>query len=213
MPLVFNFKGPSSFSFGRTQNMERYLGQDFQKHSNYASFSSNQLRVVGLKAFVSQGREINFFPAAGVQPFLGNATDASAGLAVTPTARLQIEEKYLFSRLTNPAGGGLLFENQIVRTKANMQFTRALSFRAIIDYNSLAGNPALVDLQHSKQLNYDLLLTYYVHPGTALYVGYADRYDNLVLDPTDPLGFRRTEDLGHRTSRQLFVKLSYALRF
>jgi outer membrane receptor protein involved in Fe transport len=68
-----------------------------------------------------------------------------------------------------------------------------------------------VDLERTKRLNYDALITYYVHPGTALYLGYSDGYENLLLDPADPLGFHRTPDPFHRTSRQFFVKLSYAI--
>jgi Holliday junction resolvasome RuvABC DNA-binding subunit len=61
-------------------------------------------------------------------------------------------------------------------------------------------------------MNYDLLFTYLVHPGTALYVGYSDRYENLVIDPGDPLGVHRAPGINHPTARQLFVKLSYAFR-
>lgn len=45
-------------------------------------------------------------------------------------------------------------------------------------------------------------------PGTALYVGYTDGYDNVMRDPI--LG-TRTQTTS--TGRQLFVKTSYLLRF
>lgn len=212
MPMAFKFKGPTSLSFGRTELYERYRGIGFRKHAGYASFSTDKSKILGVKAFFSQGTEINFFPAAGLLPSLGNDTEGSAGLNFKPWARLQWEETYLFSRLGKQSGRGVLFENHVVRSKVNVQFTRPLSFRAIVDYNTLAGNPALVDLEHTKRMNYDFLLTYLVHPGTALYVGYSDRYENLQLDPTEPLGVRRTLDINHPTARQLFVKLSYAFR-
>jgi hypothetical protein len=41
-------------------------------------------------------------------------------------------------------------------------------------------------------MSYALLMTYLVHPGTALYAGYSDQYENLLIDPADPLGVRRT---------------------
>lgn len=213
MPLVFNLKGPSSFSFGRTESMERYQGINFRKSATYLSFSTDKSRVFGLNAFYSQGTEINFFPAAGRLPSLGNDTEASAGFTVKPGSRLQFEQKYIFSRLGESSGRGVLFENHLLRSKVNYQFTRPLSFRVIVDYNGLAGNPLLADLERTKRLNYDLLLTYMVHPGTALYVGYSDRYENLLIDPTDPLGLRRTANLNHSTSRQFFAKLSYAFHF
>ena len=96
----------------------------------------------------------------------------------------------------------------------NFQFSRPLSLRAIIDYDTLGSNPSLVDLEsRTRRLNFDLLFTYFVHPGTAIYVGYSDQYQNLLIDPTDPTGLRRIPGLGHPTARQLFVKLSYSFRF
>jgi hypothetical protein len=38
----------------------------------------------------------------------------------------------------------VLFENHLLRSKVNYQFSRSLSFRVIVDYNRLAGNPLLV---------------------------------------------------------------------
>ncbi|HET7872246.1 MAG TPA: DUF5916 domain-containing protein, partial [Terriglobales bacterium] len=144
MPMVFNLKGPSSFSFGRTEMMERYQGINFRKNSSYGSFSFNKIRSFGLNAFFSQGTEINFFPAASRLPSLGNEMLGSAGVTIRPGSHLQFEEKYIFSRLGQVAGNGVLFENHIARSKMNLQINRALSFRAIVDYNSLAGNPLLV---------------------------------------------------------------------
>ena len=213
LPMQFNFKGPSSFSFGRTESYELYRGIGFRKQSNYGSFSTDKLRVVGLRAFYAQGVEINYFPAAGGTPTLGAATDASAGITFKPVSRLQFEEKYIFSRLANPATRSVILENHIARSKINYQVTRPLSFRVIVDYNGLSGNPLLADLEHTRRMSYDALMTYLVHPGTALYIGYSDQFENLLIDPTDPLGLRRTPDfLNHLTARQFFIKLSYSFR-
>ncbi len=48
-----------------------------------------------------------------------------------------------------------------------------------------------------------------VNPGTALYVGYTDIYDNWRLDPALPPSFLRTDFPGLNTGRLFFVKLSY----
>ena len=71
-------------------------------------------------------------------------------------------------------------------------------------------------MQHAKNFNADLLFTYLVHPGTAIYVGYNSDLANinraLMSEPTD-----YTELVRSRTflndGRQLFVKISYLLRF
>ena len=180
---------------------------------DFTAFSTDKLRVVGLKASYLQGTEINYFPAAGRLPTLGNATEASAGLTFKPIKRLQFDEKYILSRLADPASRSVIIENHIARSKINLQVTKPLSFRVIVDYNGLAGNPLIADLEHTRQFSYDALITYLVHPGTALYIGYSDQYQNLQIDPTNPLGLARTPDfLNHLMARQFFVKLSYSFR-
>jgi hypothetical protein len=44
-------------------------------------------------------------------------------------------------------------------------------------------NVTLVSLDKSKRLGADLLLTYLLHPGTALYIGYTNVHENLAFDP------------------------------
>ncbi len=85
--------------------------------------------------------------------------------------------------------------------------------RAIFDYNSVLPNQALVDLEREKHLGADVLLTYMLNPGTALYVGYTDLFDNLALNPTISPALKRTSFPDLNTGRQVFVKLSYLLRF
>jgi hypothetical protein len=88
--------------------------------------------------------------------------------------------------------------------------------------------------QPTKKLTADFLVTYLLHPGTAVYVGYTDRYANLTLDPGLPApGLSALTGLpalageppsvpptlNHitspttSTSRQFFVKMSYLFRF
>jgi hypothetical protein len=83
----------------------------------------------------------------------------------------------------------------------------------IVDYNGVLQNPALVNLPRQKRLTGDVLLTYLIHPGTAVYVGYTDRLENLRLYPgmpstVAPIGFPSTT-----TARQFFAKVSYLFRF
>ena len=70
-----------------------------------------------------------------------------------------------------------------------------------------------MSLDATKRLGYDFLMTYLVHPGTALYVGYTDIYQNLLLDPSRPPYVRVAGSPELNTGRQVFVKLSYLLRF
>jgi hypothetical protein len=146
-----------------------------------------------------------------------------------PAQRLRIEERYYFSRLSaRPAlngsvasGGGAarnVFRNDISRTKMNVQFTRNLSVRAIVDYNVLLPNQSLIQQTLRKHLTGDVLFTYLVNPFTALYVGYNEGYQNLALDPAPPgsvpytsVRLRVIDSPSMLTSRQVFLKISYRL--
>ena len=132
------------------------------------------------------GTRPNFFPPAGVSPFLADFTDAQAGVTFRPLSRLLLDETYIYSRLTQPSAS--IFDNHIVRSKVNYQFTRALSLRGILDYNAILPNESLVALDRRKHLTADVLVTYLMHPGTAVYVGYTDGYDNLQRDGRSAAG-------------------------
>jgi len=95
----------------------------------------------------------------------------------------------------------------------NYQFTWALSIRLIVDYNATLANPLLVNLDRSKRITGDVLLTYLLNPGTALYVGYTDRRENLAFDSSSLTGLQRTMSPFFPKDRQLFVKISYLFRF
>ena len=74
-------------------------------------------------------------------------------------------------------------------------------------------NSSLVALDRTKRFSCDLLATYLLHPGTAIYVGYTDIYENLLFDPSQPPYLRLSGSPDLNTGRQVFVKLSYLFRF
>jgi predicted porin len=137
---------------------------------------------------------------------------------------MRFEQTYIYTRLATreghtPAGfapGSAIFNNHILRSKLNYQFTRELSLRAILDYNATLSNSALTAFGTSKRLTGDVLLTYLLHPGTALYVGYTDQRDNFEVDyiTQAPLRtLRMTPSPTNLAGRTFFVKLSYLFRF
>jgi hypothetical protein len=207
----FNAQLGQTFLFARhAQMMEHFAGADYREYENVANFSSSVISWMSVNAGYSEGTRPNFFPAPGVPTSLANFTDASLGLTFRPLSRLLLDETYLYSRLSQRSAS--IFDNHIVRSKVNYQFTRALSLRGILDYNAILPNESLVALERRKHLTADMLLTCLVHPGTAVYVGYTDGYDNLRRDPVEgqlSLGGGPTLSTG----RQVFVKTSYLFRF
>jgi hypothetical protein len=111
------------------------------------------------------------------------------------------------------AAGAPIFSDHILRTRANVQFTKELSLRAIADYEMILPDMALVDLEREKRLGFDVLATYLVNPWTAVYVGYTDNYENWRLDATHAFRVERTDRASTSTGRQVFVKVSYLLRY
>src|SRR5205807_2369644 len=103
--------------------------------------------------------------------------------------------------------------NHILRSKWNWQFTRELSARMIFQYAAVLSDPLISSLSPTKNFNADFLITYFVRPGTAVYVGYNGNLQNLDrrLIPA-PTGLLTTRDSFINDGRQFFVKLSYLFR-
>jgi hypothetical protein len=144
---------------------------------------------------------------------------------VRPTKSLTVDNTYLLTRLLDQQTGLNIFNNHIMRSKWNYQFTKEFSLRMIGEYDATLSNPALTTLQNSKRFNGDVLFTYLINPGTAIYAGYNSNLQN--LDPSlqrvcagltcgpgqSPDGLLRTRGSFINDGRQIFVKVSYLFRY
>ena len=212
-PFEANFKAQTGIFVRRTESMERFAGIEFREHENLFNVFTNYLRWMDVGLFVATGTRPNFFPANGLTPFLGHSRDGQLSLTFRPASGLLLDETYIYSHLDSRLTAGparTIFDNHILRSRVNYQFTRELSLRAIVDYNAVLSDPSVVALERSKHLAADVLLTYLVHPGTALYVGYTDGYDSVALSPSGITAIRNPTT---STGRQFFVKTSYLFRF
>jgi len=238
---------PQDFAFlglgGVTQD------QDYHEHRSGAKFQTGYFSKVTLGASYFWGDGANFVPesaptGAGIQPtpdgvarsLLSRLNTGTAMLTFRPMKPLKIENTYLFERLRareseyllalaeSPGAriGNGIFNNHIIRSKWNWQFTPQLSLRLIMQYNSvLANTPGntfypYTYLPTQKQFNADFLLTYLVHPGTAIYIGYNSDLQNLdhgfLPGPEGPAGLYTAKGYIN-DGRQFFVKVSYLFRF
>ena len=217
--LQFEFKGQTELEVGYEETMERFADVEFRKRGASFRFGTAWLDWLETSVGIDRGHQINFFPGGGLRPFLADGAEADASLTLKPTERLRIDGRYLFTRLrarddlavVRP--GTPIVSNHIWRSRAAYQFTRSLSLRAIVDYSAVLPDRELIDLDRDKRLTSDILLTYQLDPWTAAYVGYTDGYGNLEIDPLFRDRVRRTDSVFHSTGRQLFVKMSYLLRF
>jgi hypothetical protein len=212
-------KGGTELEGGYNESMERFANTDFRKNEISVQAGTAWLKWLEVSTHWQTGREINYFPAAGLAPFLADGLSASVNATVKPFAPLRIDQTYLFTRLAPrsgfgpPSAGTRIVGNHIWRTRSSYQFTRELSLRAILDYNTVLPDARLIGLEKEKRFSADLLATYLVNPWTAIYVGYNEGYENVALDPFPGERPRRLDTGLTSTGRQFFVKASYLLRF
>jgi hypothetical protein len=159
----------------------------------------------------------------GQLPITGDETFINQTMSIKATRHLEVDNTYILDRLLNGEAHHSSFNNHIARTQWNYQFTRALSLRAIIQYNGLLANPTYSSLQTTKDLSADFLITYLIHPGTAFYIGYNGNLENLIpglclpapggATGCDPNGSGLVRSNGFiNDGRVFFVKVSYLFR-
>ena len=214
------FTGETKLQVGRLEAFERFEGIGFQKYATLLELSTEWLKWLAVDATAGLGTEINYDPAKGLDPFLGNAQEAEVTLTLRPSPQLRFDQTFIYNRLTTRSGSrppldstsSHVFENPLVRWKLNYQISRALSLRAIVDYDAVWPNASFVKLDREQQVTGDVLATYLLNPGTALYVGYTNQQENLALETGPPSILRRTNYPGLATGRQFFFKISYLIR-
>lgn len=189
--------------------------KQFTRGTSWVEFGSDYFKKVSVSAGYRWGRRINIDPVETFEPELVVRRSGSATVTVRPVDQLAVKNSYLWFALRQPGTGENIFNNHIIRSRWNYQFTRALSLRVIGQYASLLANPQLTSLRTEKSFNADILATYMPHPGTAIHIGYNSNLAN--LDPSlatdDDGNMVRTRRSFINDGRQVFVKLSYLLRF
>ena len=217
--LAFEVKlvGETKLQLKRTEAFELYKDLPFDTHETGLTLESEWLKWLAVESKLKIGSAVNHKPAAGVAPFLGDALEGELNFTFRPAARLRLDHTLLYQRLmTRPGGSGpaaRVYTDRILREKVNYQFSRALSLRAIVDYSTVDRDSTLSRVDPERRWAVDLLLTYLVNPGTALYIGYRDGYENVAILPGTPPTLSWTADPTTSTGRQVFLKLSYLLQF
>jgi Domain of unknown function (DUF5916)/Carbohydrate family 9 binding domain-like len=221
--LKAEFAGQTFLNLYYAKEMELLRPRDFSaltanrkylRHTSEVEFKTGLYRPVSFDLDYRFGSRINYDSPDNVAPFLAGRTSVTTTLTVRPTKSLRIDNTYLLFRLHNRLGPTGSLNNHIIRSKWNYQYTRRLSFRFIGEYNAVLANPGFTYLETTRNFNADFLVTYLVHPSTAIYVGYNSNLENVQL----PLRNDVDGDLLHsgrlrNDGRGLFVKASYLFRF
>jgi drug/metabolite transporter (DMT)-like permease len=206
-----------------TNKHERLRVRDFTALSVNTDFAQTLKGFSLATAFIPQmaaaaqyasGTSINFVPRQNIRPELAKLDSANLTLTARPALSLRVDQTYLWTRLRDRASGAAIFNNHIIRSKWNYQFTRALSLRAIFQYSAVLTNPEFTSLRTRKGFNADLLFAWQLHPGTAAFIGYnsnATSPDPFQLAAGD--GSIASRQRFINDGRQLFAKFSWLFRF
>jgi uncharacterized protein DUF5916 len=215
-PFQIDLKGRTSIFVRRVESYERFGGIDLREDLQTINVSTEWLKWLAVNEGFEWGRTPNYFPPAGIDPFVADSISGSLGLTFRPTPRVRYEQTVLYTGLrTHPAQSAApapaIFDNTIVRSTLNYQFTRPLSVRTIFDYGAVVPNTSLVELARDKKIGVDVLLTYQLGPSTAFYAGFNSAFANVrrasTAAPVVPTAGPDTP-----VGRQAIVKLSYLFR-
>ena len=152
---------------------------DFNTPGWSVSFQTSYWKWGKIEVNYEGARDINFAPPEGQSPSVADRKSAAILATVRPLRQMQLGASYFFTSLRSDQGA--IFDNHILSLRANYQFTRPLSLRLILQYETTAPDILLTSLEDRRNLNADLLLTYQLNPWTALYVGYNSNRQNLSL--------------------------------
>jgi hypothetical protein len=186
------FQRNISLNTSVVRHLERFRGVNFYKTRVNVSGTLLTNRKILVRADANFGDQIRFV----ANPFLGRSTVFNATVTLRPTARFQSLVTINTTHFTDVRTDKTDFDVKIVRALSAYQFTPRLLVRNIVEFNTL-----------SKTYGVNVLGTYRVNAGTAVLVGYDDRYrqgNNAQMFATDEY---------QRTNRAVFAKVQYLYRY
>lgn len=124
-------------------------------------------------------------------------TGYSTYLTLRPIDRVTVEPNLEYLRMNDKESGAEYFSGYITRTRTQVQVTRQLSFRLVVQYD---------DFDHAWDI--DPLITLRLSPYSLFYVGSSFDRSEVGRYSEDPA----TRPAWRTTSRQFFMKLQYLLR-
>ncbi len=203
LDLRFSFARNISVNAGYSREMERFEEIDFRKNRYSLRANANTSRSLSFGANLRLGDQIRYTNA----PFLGDEVEWGVNATVRPSSRLTSRISFDASRLTDPRNGDEeVFDVKILRARSTFQLSDRLAARNITEFNTF-----------DETLDLNLLLTYRVNAGTAIYLGYDDHYQQARFIEGDLNGDGLDEQLFYedemrRTNRAVFMKLQYLFR-
>jgi len=175
---------------------DSFAGRNFRYQADIAYYTINSFKKITFDGRMQWGEAVLFDAR---NPVIGRNVDQTHTITFRPTERFNNALLYLSNRIADKRTGARLLRQDIFRNRTAYQFSRAHSFRSLLDYDTAR-----------RQFGASLLYAYEPRPNTAFFFGYND----LLFNAYDPLTQRRASGEGlERQRRTLFFKLSYNFRF
>ncbi len=139
------------------------------------------------------------------QPVLGHGSEMELYATIKPTKQLVIEPMFDYSALDHPDTALNLFEEYVIRTRINYQFTREWFLRLVVEYyhSEDERNDTLGGWYRHEEsgLRVEPLLSYKLNPFTIFYIG-----------STHGFGEESPEGVFRRYDQKFFAKFQYLIR-
>ncbi|MFN2127557.1 MAG: hypothetical protein ACK2TU_06825 [Anaerolineales bacterium] len=185
--VSFSARGQNTLQISYYRQFEEYLGSEFYKNQYYASISTKTLSwlYANLSYFWGDGIYYSY------DPFLGKTGTINWSLEFKPYknwATLISGSNYLFTG--NNEVTSVRIVQDILRLRSVIQFTRAFSFRLILQTDN-----------YYQDIELNTLVGWQPSPGTLVFLGYNDYFNQM----------NRNNYI--RFANGFFFKFSYLFRF
>lgn len=172
-------------------SQDTFAGRPLAHQAGAVNYQVETFKTVTFSGNLRIG-EGPFFDAAN--PRVGRRLSLNQTLRVQPGPNLSSSLLLLIDRVREANDHRVLVSQTILRNRTTYQFSRALSARTLVDYDSAR-----------RRLGLSLLAAWEPRPNTAVFVGYNDLLSRLP-------GERDMLAAG-RLSRTVFFKISYGYRW
>ena len=153
--------------------LERFASVDFRKQQLSIESQFTFISWMPFNLVFETGDSVNYDPE---DAFLGYHNVYGLQTTFKPSKRLQLGVDFSKETFWRSAGGERLWDYNVVRQRTTYQFSKTLSFRAIVDYNFFY-----------KEAFGSLLASWVLRPGTVFFLGFdnnylRDAYGHLIRD-------------------------------
>ncbi|MBZ5513814.1 MAG: carbohydrate binding family 9 domain-containing protein [Acidobacteriia bacterium] len=91
--FVFELTRMTTFGAKHSQSYELYQNLEFRKQQTNGYFNSQWTKWFAVNSSFTQGTGINYYPAAGVKPFLAADSEGVLGLTLRPTPQIKWDHR------------------------------------------------------------------------------------------------------------------------